>query len=132
MKAFLKYDGILAQKIYAGSDMFLMPSQYEPCGLGQLISIKYGTIPIVRETGGLADTIVDFDLAKDFENDKGNGFVFYDYDSSELYKTIIRALDLFKDEGAWKKIVANAMSCDFSWKQSAHKYEALYKNTVNK
>jgi starch synthase len=126
LKAVLAFDAKLAQQIYAGSDFFLMPSQYEPCGLGQLISLKYGTIPIVRETGGLADTITDFDLAKDFEQEKGNGFVFLDYLGQELLRTILRALAIYKDEKAWNKIQHNAMRCDFSWKASAKKYEALY------
>lgn len=124
----LKFDPVMAQMIYAGCDMFIMPSRYEPCGLGQLISLKYGTIPVVRETGGLADTITDFDLAKDFENDKGNGFVFYEYESKELYKTLIRAIDTYKDQQAWKKLMTNAMKCDYSWKASAVKYEHLYKS----
>ncbi|OGI12376.1 MAG: starch synthase [Candidatus Margulisbacteria bacterium GWF2_35_9] len=127
----LKYDANLAQYIYAGSDMFIMPSKYEPCGLGQLISLRYGTIPVVRETGGLADTIVDFDLAKDFEQDKGNGFVFSKYDSQELYKTLLRAINVYSDEKAWKKIVSNAMKCDFSWKSSAQKYSQLYGHLVH-
>ncbi len=126
MKVILKFDPRVAQLIYAGSDMFLMPSKYEPCGLGQLISLKYGTIPIVRETGGLADTITDFDLAKDFEHDKGNGFVFEEYSSKELYKTILSALEVYKNELAWKKIMTNAMKYDYSWKASAVKYEKLY------
>ncbi len=127
LKAVLAFDAKLAQQIYAGSDFFLMPSQYEPCGLGQLISLKYGTIPIVRETGGLADTITDFDLAKDFEHELGNGFVFLDYSAQELLKTILRALTVYKDEKAWNKIRLNAMRCDFSWKASAKKYETLYR-----
>lgn len=127
LRAVLAFDAKLAQQIYAGSDLFLMPSQYEPCGLGQLISLKYGTIPIVRETGGLADTITDFDLAKDFEHEKGNGFVFLDYEGQELFRTILRALVVYKDENAWNKIQHNAMRCDFSWKASAKKYETLYK-----
>lgn len=127
LKAVLAFDAKLAQQIYAGSDFFLMPSQYEPCGLGQLISLKYGTIPIVRETGGLADTITDFDLAKDFEHELGNGFVFLDYSAQELLRTILRALAVYKDEKAWSKIRHNAMRCDFSWKASAKKYEALYR-----
>jgi len=130
MSVQLKYDGKLAQYIYAGSDMFLMPSKYEPCGLGQLISLRYGTIPIVRETGGLADTIVDFDLAKDFEQDQGNGFVFSSYDGKELYKTLLRAINTYADEKAWKKLVSNAMKCDFSWKASAKKYSQLYERVL--
>jgi starch synthase len=124
----LKYDAKLAQLIYAGSDFFIMPSRFEPCGLGQLISLKYGTIPIVRETGGLADTIIDFDVAKDFENDKGNGFVFSNYSSKELLQTLINSLKIFHEEYAWKKIRQNAMLADFSWKVSAKKYVDLYES----
>ncbi|HAR62254.1 MAG: glycogen synthase GlgA [Candidatus Margulisiibacteriota bacterium] len=122
----LKYDAMLAQLIYAGSDMFLMPSRYEPCGLGQLISLKYGTIPIVRETGGLADTIVDYDLVDVFEADKANGFMFLDYNSEKLLEKIERAVEVYADEKAWKKLMKNAMKYDFSWKASAIKYMELY------
>jgi len=124
----LKYDAALAQLIYAGSDFFLMPSRFEPCGLGQLISLKYGTIPVVRETGGLADTIVDFDMAKDFEQDKGNGFIFTDYTGNALLKAMMNSLMVYHDELAWKKIRSNAMTCDFSWKASAKKYVELYES----
>lgn len=132
MKALLSYDPVLAQQIYAGSDIFLMPSHYEPCGLGQLISLKYGTIPVVRETGGLADTIVDFDLARDFEQDRGNGFTFSEYSSKNFFNTIIRSLKVYKDKNAWSKIQANAMKADFSWKVSARTYENLYKKISEK
>lgn len=122
----LKYDANLAQLIYAGVDMFLMPSQYEPCGLGQLISLKYGSIPIVRETGGLADTIVDYDLADVFEADKSNGFVFKDYDAAALLERINRSISIFSDTGKWEKLMKNAMRADFSWKSSSKRYEELY------
>ncbi len=127
-RVILKYDAALAQLIYAGSDFFLMPSRFEPCGLGQLISLKYGTIPVVRETGGLADTIVDFDMAKDFEQDKGNGFIFTDYTGNALLKAMMNSLMVYHDELAWKKIRSNAMTCDFSWKASAKKYVELYES----
>ncbi len=118
----LKFDAILAKVIYAGSDMFLMPSRYEPCGLGQLISLRYGTIPIVRKTGGLADTIAEYNP----KTEQGNGFVFEKYDAKELLRAIGRALDLYKNKNAWRKLVLNAMKCDFSWEGSAKKYIELY------
>jgi starch synthase len=130
MKAILSFDPVLAQEIYAGVDIFLMPSHYEPCGLGQLISMKYGTIPVVRETGGLADTVVDFDLAKDFEQDKGNGFVFQEYDKDKLFDTIMRSVKTFKDESAWHKVQANAMKSDYSWKNSAKQYIRVYEDAL--
>lgn len=131
LKVELKYDAKLAQLIYAGSDFFIMPSRFEPCGLGQLISLKYGTIPIVRETGGLADTIIDFDLAKDFEHDKGNGFVFTGYTGEELLQTLRNSLVVFHDGMAWNKVRHNAMNCDFSWKSSAKQYIDLYQSMFN-
>lgn len=118
----LKFDAVLAKKIYAGSDMFLMPSRYEPCGLGQLISLRYGTIPIVRKTGGLADTIVEYNSG----TNQGNGFVFEKYDANELLRAIRRALDLYKNKNVWRKLLLNAMKCDFSWEGSAKKYIELY------
>jgi starch synthase len=130
-KVVLKYDATLAQLIYAGSDFFMMPSRFEPCGLGQLISLKYGTIPIVRETGGLADTIIDFDLAKDFEHDKGNGFVFTGYNGEELLQSLRNSLIVFHDSMAWSKIRHNAMKGDFSWKASAKKYVELYESMTS-
>jgi len=116
----------LAQKIYAGADMFLMPSKFEPCGLGQLISLKYGTVPIVRETGGLADTIQDFSL----QNLQGNGFTFKDYDAEMLLETIKRAIEMYKNKDNWKKLTLNAMNCDFSWNKSAQQYINLYEKIV--
>ena len=126
---FIGFNAELAQKIYAGSDMFLMPSKFEPCGLGQLISLRYGTIPIVRETGGLADTIRDYNpLTKE-----GNGFTFKEYSSNELLKTINRSVDLYKsDKKIWLKLIEDAMNEDFSWNRSAEKYIELYKDAVKK
>ncbi|MFA6357605.1 MAG: glycogen synthase GlgA [Candidatus Omnitrophota bacterium] len=111
----LTFNDPLAHKIYAGSDIFLMPSSYEPCGLGQLISLRYGTIPLVFKTGGLADTI----SAK-------NGFVFSDYSEEELLKTVKKALTAFEQKSKWGNLIANAMKCNFSWKVSADKYIKLY------
>ncbi len=117
------FDPDLARKIYAGSDIFLMPSHFEPCGLGQMIALRYGAVPVVRRTGGLRDTVVD-------ETDNGreqNGFSFDAYDPEALWDALMRALRAYRDREKWKKIVRRGMSCDFSWKQSAMKYEDLYR-----
>ncbi|MDI6793940.1 MAG: glycogen synthase GlgA [bacterium] len=123
-----KYDNATAHKIYAGSDMFLMPSRYEPCGLGQMISLKYGTIPVVRATGGLADTICEFD----HRGRRGNGFVFEDPSGAELLSTIKRALAAYRDKRIWKAMVKRAQSADFSWDRSAKEYLKLYKYAIAK
>ncbi len=115
-------DEELAHQIQAGVDMFLMPSRFEPCGLAQLYSLKYGTVPIVRLTGGLADTIRDFnDAQKD-----GFGFVFNKADSKELLKAVERAISVFRDKTAWESLMKRGMAQDFSWDVSAERYEALY------
>jgi len=111
----LKFDDPLAHKIYAGSDIFLMPSKYEPCGLGQLISLRYGTIPLVFKTGGLADTV-----------NKDNGFIFSKYTQDDLLKAVKRCLAAFKDKKKWGALIKNAMECNFSWQASAKKYSQLY------
>jgi len=117
----LKFDDCLAHKIYAGSDIFLMPSKYEPCGLGQLISLKYGTIPLVFKTGGLADTV-----------NKDNGFIFQQYKKEELIKAIKDALQAFKDRKQWGKLMQNAARCNFSWDESAKGYIQLYEKARQK
>jgi len=124
----IAYDNTLAHKIEAGCDMFLMPSRYEPCGLNQIYSLKYGTIPIVRATGGLDDTIQEFNPA----SGKGTGFKFKHYDANELLKTIKKALTLYHDRGKWEKLTQNAMEADFSWKISAKKYAELYQKALTK
>ena len=124
MGLFIGYNDELAHLIEAGCDMYLMPSRYEPCGLNQLYSLKYGTVPIVRATGGLDDTI------HDVESGNGNGFKFKKYDSKELFKTIQRAVKMYHDTTAWKKIIKNGMQQDFSWESSAKKYTNLYRNLV--
>ena len=122
----LEFDNKLAHQIEAGSDIFLMPSKYEPCGLSQMYSLKYGTVPIVRDTGGLADTVKDFDpITK-----QGNGFVFSNYDSKELLATVKRAITYFHKPQIWKIIVENGMSGDFSWSKSAIEYIKLYKKML--
>jgi starch synthase len=124
----LGFDPRLAQLIYAGSDMFLMPSRYEPCGLGQLISLRYGTIPIVRSTGGLADTICDFNP----KTKRGNGFSFVNYSSQELLAAIERALKVYADKPVWRKLMQRGMQQDFSWEHSAKEYVKLYKKALQK
>jgi len=118
----IDFDNALAHKIEAGCDMFLMPSRYEPCGLNQIYSLKYGTVPIVRATGGLDDTITDYDP----KTGDGNGFKFTQYTPEALIETIKRAVRLFADKKQWAKLVRNGMSCDFSWNKSADKYVRLY------
>jgi starch synthase len=120
--SYLKYDEALAHRIYAGSDFFLMPSKFEPCGLGQLISLRYGTIPIVRATGGLADTVRD--VSRDPKH--GNGFVFSEYSGEALVEATSRGLAAFRKGRGWKSLVQRAMSLDFSWTASAEGYAALY------
>lgn len=123
----LKYDALLAQKIYAASDIFLMPSKYEPCGLGQLIALKYGAIPVVRATGGLKDTIVDYDT----DPKKGNGFVFEEYNPQVLLNTIKRAIKTYQNKKTWQSLVKRAMNCDYSWASSAKEYVKIYKKLIN-
>jgi starch synthase len=125
----LKFDNALAHRIYAASDFFLMPSRYEPCGLGQLISLAYGTVPVVRATGGLADTVKEF---KGIGRGKGNGFVFEDYTPEALDATIHRALRCYADEDCWEKVTQNAFACDYSWEASAKKYVKVYKAAMKK
>ena len=127
-KAFLQFDNSLAHLIEAGADIFLMPSRYEPCGLNQMYSLKYGTIPIVRKTGGLADTVEDFDET----TGKGTGFAFEKYDSAELLKTIKRACELFGRKKIWNKIVKRGMDKDYSWNRSAEKYAELYREVLSR
>lgn len=115
------FDPVLARKIYAGSDMFLMPSMYEPCGLGQLISMRYGTVPVVRKTGGLKDTVRDV-------KEGGYGFVFEKYSPDELFEAVRRAVDFYyNNQKEWENIVRKIIQLDFSWNASAKKYLNLYK-----
>ncbi len=123
----LAFDNQLAHLIEAGSDMFLMPSSYEPCGLNQLYSLRYGTIPIVRATGGLADTIQEYNPA----TGQGTGFRFEEYSADALTAVVQRALKFFGDREAWSRLVQNAMAADFSWKTSAEQYIDLYHQAIN-
>jgi starch synthase len=124
---YIGYNNELSHLIEAGADMFLMPSKYEPCGLNQIYSLKYGTVPIVRKTGGLADTVKDWDEQSHYGLKDGNGFSFYDYSGYALFKSVERAINTFKHKDIWKKIQLNGMRQDFSWTRSAEKYTELYK-----
>ncbi len=116
----------LSSKIYAGADMFLMPSKSEPCGLSQMISLRYGTIPVIRQTGGLKDTITDSG------DGEGNGFTFLNYDSGDMLNTLHRAIYQYNtDKKGWDVLVDRAMKCDNSWGKSAREYIALYKQITN-
>ena len=117
----LGFNPTLAHRIYAGADIFLMPSQSEPCGLAQMVALRYGTIPIVRETGGLNDTI------KDSDDGIGNGFTFKNYNAHDMENTVWRAIDGFRNREGWQILQKRAMLCDNSWKTSANAYIGLYK-----
>ncbi len=128
LSANFKYDGVLAQRIYAGSDIFLMPSLFEPCGLSQLYSLRYGTVPIVRETGGLKDTIYPYN---EFTGE-GTGFTFANYNAHEMFDAIKRAICFYENKEIWESIVRNGMRQDFSWGKSASEYMKLYKKLLPK
>lgn len=123
----LAFDKLLAKQIYASADMFLMPSKSEPCGLAQMIASRYGTIPIVRETGGLYDTIKPYITS----DGSGNGFTFKTYNAHDMLDAVRRALSLYCDKEEWSKLVANAMNMDFSWNASAKKYLEMYETVVS-
>jgi len=117
------YDNNLAHKVEAGADMFLMPSRYEPCGLNQIYSLKYGTVPVVRATGGLDDTVEAYDPA----TGRGTGFKFRAYDGVALLSAVQLGLSIFRNEPAvWRRIQLNGMGQDFSWQTSAVEYAKLY------
>lgn len=122
----IAYDNVLAHKIEAGADMFLMPSRYEPSGLNQLYSLKYGTVPVVRATGGLDDTIQPFDP----RTGRGTGFKFREYEGRALLAAVREALRCFRDQKAWRKLMLNGMAQDFSWKASAAEYAKLYQQAL--
>lgn len=122
---YIGFDGKLAQQIYAGADAFIMPSKSEPCGLAQMVACRYGTIPIVRETGGLRDSIEDCSMGE------GNGFTFADYSAHDLYDACFRCKETYWRKEDWNNLVEYSMTCDFSWSLSAKSYEGLYSETVN-
>ncbi len=127
----LEFSNELAHRIEAGADMFLMPSQYEPCGLSQLYSLKYGTVPIVRATGGLADTVVDAN-PENLDNGTATGFSFTEYTAPALSMALGRACEMYADTTAWHKLITTGMRQDWSWNSSACKYSELYEQTLSK
>lgn len=120
------FDGTLAHRIYAGADIFLMPSKSEPCGLAQMVSLRYGTVPIVRETGGLNDTITDSG------NGEGNGFTFKNFNAHEMEDAVWRAIAGYRDKNGWDILRKRCMACNNSWSASAGAYIGLYKELIGK
>ncbi len=125
-RVIVAYNKDLSSKIYSGADIFLMPSKQEPCGLSQMIACKYGTIPVVRKVGGLGDSITAFNISRD----KGNGFIFENYNAHEMLYVLKDAIFTYGNKSQWKKIVNCAMSTDFSWKNSAKKYAVIYNELI--
>lgn len=126
VSANIMFDDELAHQIYAGADLFLMPSLYEPCGIGQLIAMRYGTLPIVREIGGLKDTVQSYNE----QTGEGNGFTFVNYNAHDMLDTINWALKTFQDKKVWNQVVKNAMKSDYSWQQSAIQYVNTYTKLI--
>jgi starch synthase len=120
--AFLTFNSPLSQRIFAGSDIYLMPSRVEPCGLSQFISLRYGCIPVVRRTGGLADTITDFDP----NTGAGNGFSFDRYHYQDLFATVVRAVEAWRRPAEWRRLQERGMRADYSWASSARRYAEIY------
>jgi starch synthase len=118
LRVILSFDNALAHRIQAGADMFLMPSRFEPCGLTQMYALKYGTTPVVRATGGLKDTVTEFDSARG----TGNGFVFADYTPAELVGAVKRAVNVFRTPKQWRRLMDNCFAADFSWSRAAREY----------
>ncbi len=125
--ACIQFDVELSYKIYAGSDFFIMPSLFEPCGLGQIFAMNFGTIPLVRKTGGLADTVQDFD----FKTRLGNGLVFEEFTQISLNNAVDKSLEIYKNKELLRKLVQNTVACNFSWNKSADEYIELYKKIIN-
>jgi starch synthase len=128
MRVLLRYDDSLAKNLYAGCDMFLMPSHYEPCGLGQMMALRYGTVPIVRRTGGLTDTVEDYNP----KTGNGTGFQFEEYSAAALIDCLNRALAVYSDRAKWRRLMQNGMKQDFSWERSAKEYVKVYRKAMKK
>ncbi len=128
MRVLLRYDDRIAKQLYAGCDLFLMPSRYEPCGLGQLIALRYGTVPVVRRTGGLADTVLNYDE----RSGRGTGFVFDDYAAPALIESLRRALDVYVTKKRWQALMRSGMKQNFSWERSAAEYVKVYRKARKK
>jgi starch synthase len=118
------FNHTLSKQIYAGADMFLMPSQNEPCGLAQMIAMRYGTIPVVRETGGLRDSV------HDNGDGNGNGYTFKNYNANDMMYAVKRAYKDFENKDIWNELIKRAMTSDFSWEKSAGVYTELYKSLL--
>ena len=128
IKCRIEFNEPLAHRIEAGADIFLMPSSYEPCGLNQMYSLRYGAIPIVHATGGLDDSVVDVQR----EPLLGTGFKFYEYEASALVETIKSALELFQNKPKWMELQRRAMAQDFSWERSAEQYLDVYERVLSR
>ena len=126
MQLFLRYDEALARRIYAGCDIFFMPSRFEPCGLGQIIAMRYGAVPVVHKTGGLADTVIDYHE----QPDKATGFTFTPFSPEAGLDGLKRALRVFRSRKDWQALQSNGMKADFSWTNSAKKYVELYRRAL--
>lgn len=125
MAACLLFDESLSHRLYAGADILLMPSQFEPCGLAQMIAMRYGTLPVVRETGGLRDSVIPYNQY----TGEGTGFSFANYNAHEMRDAVLRAVTLYREDPAqWQVLMERAMAQDFSWARSAEEYLALYKS----
>lgn len=122
LKVHIVFDPEIAKQMYAASDFFMLPSFYEPCGLGQMIAMRYGTVPLVREIGGLADTVAEFNSV----SKTGNGFTFQDYRPEALVDAVRRGVKVFHKKSEWRQLQKNAFACDYSWESSARKYVQLY------
>jgi starch synthase len=127
MRAIVTYDEQLAKRIYAGCDLFLMPSRYEPCGLSQLIALRYGAVPVVRKTGGLSDTVRNYT-----RTGRGTGFVFEEYTAEALIEALERAIAVYNDKRKWRALIQSCMQQDFSWERSAKEYEKVYRKALKK
>ena len=125
MKALIKFDRVISKKMYASADIFLMPSKSEPCGLAQMISCAYGTVPVVRAVGGLFDSITPYG------EENSNGFNFRNYNAHEMLFAIKGALNLYKNQSEWNALSKRAINTDFSWNKSATEYMALYNILIN-
>ena len=132
ISVYIGFNNELSHLIEAGSDIFLMPSLYEPCGLNQMYSLRYGTVPIVRKTGGLADTVLDWNELKKRCEESGTGFTFAKYDGKRLLSAFRRAVKTFKNKNTWRIIQVNGMQKDYSWEHSAKEYLNLYKKAKEK
>ena len=123
-----EFDTELPHLVFAGSDAFLIPSKFEPCGITQMQSMRYGSIPIARKTGGLADTVKEFKP----EENEGNGFLFKEYEPFALFKSIVQARTSYNFKDSWKKLIKRAMEENFSWEKSAQGYIEVFKKTIKK